>query len=82
MELIKMLKKSIIHNADISGAKLTVPISSSKPVHNKPRKTVLNDILNEPDKFELVAYLEDNEIVMRARRRYIDATSKDTGQSN
>ncbi len=60
--------RALTNGADISKAKMVVS--------SKPKKTVLNDILTDPEQFELVAHLERDGIVMRIRRRKEESSNE------
>lgn len=77
MVLLDILKNAAIRHADISDKKVVIPVNRNAGGGIRMKKTVVNDILNRPEDFEFVGYLENDELVFRARRRYVDVNKED-----
>ena len=80
MKLLDLIRSSIIGNTDISKAKLSLPV---KPSSGK--KCVLGDIMENPENFKLIAYMEGNEVVIRVKPKkggVIDVTEVNNRQNN
>lgn len=81
MILFDKLKQAVIQSTDISQARLSLPVANSP----NRKKTVLNDVLDNPYNFKVEAYLDGDEIVMRVKRRkevMVDVDSKDIRPCN
>ena len=72
MVLFDVLKEALINHVDVTDKKVVIPVNRNSGGGIKMKKTVVNDILKNPEDLELVGYLENDELVFRARRRYVD----------
>ena len=66
MFLLDYIKSAAVRRADVSTVRLPLPVSNSPSI----QKTVLGDVLNTPEKFKLIAYIDDgNGITINIRRK-------------
>lgn len=77
--LKRFLVKEVVSSIDISKpmpvAKVT-GIKSSMKAKAKPQKTVISDVINNPESFILEAWLEKDEINVRVKRRCIETNAE------
>ena len=79
MVLLDNLKNAAIRYTDISNKEITVPVNRSGE-RTRIKRTVIDDVLKNPEGFEIVGYLEKDEIVFRLRRRS-DVTKESLGNN-
>lgn len=77
--LKRFLVKEVVSSIDISKpmpvAKVT-GVKSSIKSKTKPQKTVISDVINNPEAFILEAWLEKDEINVRVKRRCIETNAE------
>lgn len=73
MLIFDALKRNIVKNTDVSKAKVSIPIADIP----ESKRTVISDILDNPQSFKLEAYLEEKEIVIRIKPRKGDIVDLD-----
>lgn len=59
---IKQMVNKILTKIGVSGIKKIMK-------RKNKRRTVLNDLLDNPENFKMEAFIEDEEIIVRIRRR-------------
>lgn len=62
MRIFDIIRSAIVNNTDLSNAKLSLPVNTSKI-----KKCVIGDIIENPEEFKLIAYMENNEVVIRVK---------------
>lgn len=77
MILLKALKRALVKEAfnsiDISRPTSLGKVKKNASVIQPKRRTVINDVLENPEDFILEAWLDKNEINVRVKRRFIYA---------
>lgn len=74
----KMLFKEVVNAVDLSKPLPVAKVGRGSDIIKPKKKTVITDVIENPEDFILEAWIDKSEINIRVKRRYIDAEVRDS----